>query len=275
MTSTESLPQPAHPALTPPKPFPPPPLTPGWEPGPPDFVGIGAMRSGTTWWWSVLRSHPGVAPADAADGPHAGAYTGKELHFFDHYGQVEDVDPAAYHRYFPRPPGSLVGEWTPRYMYDFWTPPMLRQAAPDARILVMLRDPVERFVSGVARYSTRGFAVDPALYHDQFSRGLYWRQLIGVLGYFPRDRVLVLQYERCVRDFAGQARRTFAFLGLDPERWTPPTRPETPVGIVTRGAEVVNAATLEAIRQAYRGDLDRLFTDFPDLDRALWPSASG
>ena len=35
-------------------------------------------------------------------------------------------------------------------MWDFWTPPMLRVAAPEARLLVLLRDPLDRFVSGLA-----------------------------------------------------------------------------------------------------------------------------
>ena len=53
-----------------------------------------------------------------------------------------------YWRYFPRPDGGVSGEWTPGYLIDFWTPELIARAAPDARVLVLLRDPLERFRSG-------------------------------------------------------------------------------------------------------------------------------
>lgn len=274
---------PAHPALTPPPPFPPPPVEPGWQTGPPDFVGIGAMRSGTTWWWSVLMSHPGIA-APAANQPpgraptkgsaHRRAYANKEFHFFDHYGRVaEDIDPAAYYRYFPRPDGLLAGEWTPRYMYDFWTPAMLSTLAPASRLLVMLRDPLARFCSGVSRYALWGLSTaDPALYHDQFSRGLYWQQLTNVLRYFPREQILILQYERCVREFTAQAHRTFSFLGLDPGDWHESADPGAPVGIVTGAPPVADPQTSAAISRAYQADVEQLAATFAEVDPGLWPS---
>ena len=54
-----------------------------------------------------------------------------------------------YHRNFPRPAGGVTGEWTPRYMYDHWSLRLLRRAAPEARILVILRDPIERYRSAL------------------------------------------------------------------------------------------------------------------------------
>jgi len=81
----------------------PPASPPGWEVAPPDFVGVGAQRSGTTWWWWVLISHPLV-------GFKRGLHT-KEVHFFDALQDVpeleaEDID--RYHRWFPRLPGTVI-----------------------------------------------------------------------------------------------------------------------------------------------------------------------
>jgi len=42
---------------SPPLPAPPPP---GMRVGPPDFVGIGVAKSGTTWWFSLLMGHPEI-----------------------------------------------------------------------------------------------------------------------------------------------------------------------------------------------------------------------
>lgn len=285
MIPSKKLTVPAHPVATVPGPAAPPLLREGHEITPPDFVGVGAMRSGTTWWWSVLKRHPGIFSGGPPDGTSediwafAGkdsteSYVNKEFHFFDHYGRVEIIDPATYHRYFPRPPSMLAGEWTVRYMHDFWTPPMLRNVAPDAKLLVLLRDPVERFVSGVAFIKSLGFTPDSAVYNDQFSRGLYWQQLANVFSYFPRDQVLVLQYEQCVRDFIEQARRTFKFLGLDPSAWQLPRDPKSPVGAITNDTDIVDTATRDALIRAYRRDLDELFRELPTFDHSLWPCAS-
>jgi hypothetical protein len=285
MVSPKKITAPVHPIAIVPWPATPPPLRDGHEIAPPDFVGIGAMRSGTTWWWSVLKRHPGIFSGASPDGAsediwsfvgqdNAESYVNKEFHFFDHYGRVEPIDPATYHRYFPRPPGLLAGEWTARYMHDFWTPPMLRRVAPGAKVLVLLRDPVERFVSGVALIKSFGFTLDSAVYNDQFSRGLYWQQLANVFSYFPRDQVLVLQYEQCEQDFTEQAHRTFKFLGLNPSLWLPPREPKSPVGAVTSKTDAIDTATRNALTQAYQADLHQLFRELPALDRRLWPCAN-
>jgi hypothetical protein len=269
----------------------PPEIPAGWDVAAPDFVGVGVQRSGTTWWWYVLHSHPDVAQVktvpkelpgrEDVGGLLKAVYGKKELHFFHHYGQVEDVDPAQYFRYFPRPPGSIAGEWTPDYMYDFWTPPMLHKLAPECKILVLLRDPIERFLSGVAHLSridsllgveenTQTFA-----YHEQFERGLYWTQLQNLLKYFPRDQVLILQHERCVAEVDKEARRTLAFLGLDTASWRLPAELSPPADLAGIKRPAVNAATLDAIRTAYEPEMGRLLADFPEIDGSLWPTVTG
>jgi hypothetical protein len=253
-------------------PRPPPDIPAGWVTGPPDFVGVGTQRSGTTWWWSVIGSHPAIACPGGGDGAANGLYQAKEYHFFGHYDGVRDIDPGLYSRYFPRPPGKLAGEWTPRYMHDLWTPPMLAQVAPRAKLLVLLRDPVARFLSGLAHWTSWGLPAEP-LFADQFSRGLYWHQLQVLLSYFPRDQVLVLQYERCKADPAGQAERTLGFLGCDLGQWQPPGQLSQPVGVVHKSKPQLSAASLDALRRAYQPEISRLAADFPEIDLARWPTA--
>ncbi len=188
-----------------------PPPPPGWTIAPPDFVGVGTARSGTTWWDALVHAHPQVARADGVP---------KEIHWFDRFwqGECTDAELAAYHAFFARPAGMQAGEWTPGYMLDPWTPPLLRRAAPDARILVLLRDPVERFRSGrtLAEQRLTVGASARAAANAGFQRGIYADQLLRLWRAFPREQVLVLQYERCVRDPAAELARTFRFLGLDP-----------------------------------------------------------
>ena len=73
------------------------------------------------------------------------------------------------------------------------------EAAPDARILIMLRDPVERYHSGLERearlYEQAGTFANIAIVGDAIYRSMYHRQVQLVLESFGRERVLVLQYE--------------------------------------------------------------------------------
>ena len=179
--------------------------------GPPDFIGVGTQRSGTTWWFQTLLGHPQIRPPRGRR---------KELHFFDRFcaQELSAADVAAYHDLFPRRPGQIAGEWTPRYMHDFWTPPLLARAAPEARLLIMFRDPIERFRSGVPHRLSRaaGARLD-AVTADAIERGRYATQLRRLLAYHDESRLLILQYEKCVADPAAQYRRTLGFLGVDAE----------------------------------------------------------
>lgn len=242
-----------------------------WRSGPPDFVGVGAQRCGTTWWWRLLCHHPLIRPAPA-----------KELHYFDPFfrKRFDDEDVEAYHDLFRRPDGALSGEWTPRYMHDFWTPALLARAAPEARLLVLLRDPMARYLSGIRhemgrlrrqvwrpRYREHVRAMIAA---DALSRSLYAAQLERLFRHFDRSRILILQYERCVSDPLAELRRTYEFIGLEmPEDLAPGFsqrlgRSHPPVAT---GDEAIAVAGAEIQRDAAR--LARLA---PELDLGLWPS---
>jgi hypothetical protein len=248
----------------------PPPRPRGWDVGPPDVVGVGAQRAGTTWWYRMLCDHPRIERA-----------AGKETHFFDAFFESEftsaDVD--AYHRLFPRPKGSLIGEWSPEYLHDFWTPQLLRRAAPDAKILVLLRDPLLRLQSGlrhelaivdraVRRGRRRYFGAMDA--NGSLARSLYSRQLETLFEEFDRDQVLVLQFERCVEDPAAELRRTYEFVGADPADHVPVALRER-VGGANPRLELTDAVS-DAARRIILRDATQLKALVPELDLSLWPS---
>ena len=246
-------------------PGPEPECPPDWRTGPPDFVGIGAYRSGTTWLYEMIAAHPDVAIPPGRP---------KELHFFESFweGGFTPAEVARYHRYFPRPAGKLVGEWTPRYMFDSWTPRMLAVAAPEARLLVVLRDPVSRYVSHLARQLEPGgpgrAGRGPAVAGIALARGLYMTQLRAVLLHFPREQLLVVQLERCMLDPEAELRRTYRFLGLD-QSFVPPG----PGQKVHAGGPIeLGAEMLEDVAQVVKADAAELARNFPEIDLSLWPS---
>jgi hypothetical protein len=230
-------------------------------------VGVGTARSGTSWWDDLIHRHPEVSRAPGVP---------KEVHFFDERWRDElgEDDVAAYHAWFARPDGALAGEWTPGYMLDPWTPRLLRRAAPEARLLVLLRDPVERFRSGrtLAENRLTVGATPRAAANAAFNRGIYADQLLRLWRAFPREQVLVLQYERCVRDARMELARTFRFLGLDPDA-AEDVDAERRVN-ESRGPKVSLEAWQErTLAERYAPENERLAALLPELDLSLWTQA--
>jgi hypothetical protein len=218
------------------------------------------MKSGTSWWSHQLFTHPdAVRPAR------------KELHYFQ-YGWNKTFDEDAirrYHQYFPRPPGMVTGEWTPRYMTDPWTPARLQKAAPDARLLVILRDPMSRLISGLRQTMHREGPLRPRVLIEAIERGRYATQLRRVLQHFPRQQILVLQLEACIKEPERELARTYRFVGLDPdfvpdELHQPRRRARgEPLDL---GGELYDAAL-----EIYAEEMKLLAEDWPELDLSLWP----
>jgi Sulfotransferase family len=238
----------------------------GWRTGPPDFVGVGAQRSGTTRWFDLIVAHPEIS---------APAATRKELHYFDrfHAGGFTANDVVRYGEYFPRPEGLLTGEWTPNYMAGPFTSGMLAAAAPDARLLVLLRDPVERYLSGLQRHHRAALATAKSLNAmaplEAFAHGLYHAQLTRLLKRFERSRVLILQYERCTLDPRAQLRRTYEFLGVNDTGFVPDLDAHP-----NRQAEKpeLHADARRALVEAYTEDTAGVLRDYPEIDVGLWPN---
>jgi hypothetical protein len=201
----------------------------------PDFVVIGAQKSGTSSLYARLSSHPSVVPA-----------LRKELHFFDRA-------PAPLRRYrsfFPhqgaldraaaRTGRGVTGEATPFYLFHPAVPARIHAVVPAARLVVLLREPVSRAISSYHHAVRRGFesrpieaALDPAAaevlppatdvgwYDDVASparrrgylaRGRYAEQLERWFAQFPREQFLVL--ESGAMRVAGVPPDVCAFLGL-------------------------------------------------------------
>ena len=230
--------------------------------GPPDFVGVGTQRSGTTWWQRLLKSHPKIrVPRNRK----------KEQHFFDRFGRrpMTDADVTLYHDQFPRAPGQFCGEWTPRYMRDVWGPAVVARAAPDTRLLIMFRDPVERYRSGVLHMTARRAHLRPEwVATDATERGRYAEQLRRVYDYFDESQVLILQYEQCVEDPLGQYRRTLEHIRVPFHEPKDVTRPRG--GTTRQRREPIWDDLVQALVTDLESDVAELNELVPHLDVKLW-----
>lgn len=214
----------------------------------------------------MIHEHPDV---------HRVGRQAKELHYFDRsweqpFGATEIE---RYARYFPRPEGGIAGEWTPGYLIDFWTPDLIALAAPQARVLVLLRDPIERLRSGLThQQAISSKALTDRDIQGAFQRGLYAPQMRRVLAAFPADQVFVGQYEACRADPSAELARTYGFLGLRPfEPAEDAFRSE--VNPTTRQKLELSKPLRRALLDGYAHDLEQVTTLLPGLDLSLWPSA--
>ena len=90
---------------------------------------------------------------------------------------------------------------------------------------------------------------------------------------FPREQVLVLQFERCVQDPVGEMHRTWRFLGVEPPAKTPERLlKHRQAG---SGTPELEPDVSEELAKRYREDSARLAELCPEIDLSLWTSVAG
>jgi hypothetical protein len=179
----------------------------------PNFLIIGAPRSGTTWIEKNLRKHPDIFISPK-----------KELHFFDlHY----DQGIAQYESNFAGWSGQkAIGEATPDYLHGAYTkndiPALIRQHLPAVKMIASLRNPVDRaysrFWHSKARFDrNRDLTFEQKLADrpEFLAEGFYSDHLSRYYQLFPREALLVLLYDDLLTDPVKYMARIYDFLGVD------------------------------------------------------------
>ncbi len=232
-----------------------------------DFIIAGAQKAGTTALFDYLQDHPQVGLSDL-----------KEVHFFDDEGQDWSApDYGAYHAHFDLADTNRKwGEATPIYLY--WKHSLARIQAynPAIRLIVLLRDPVERafshwkmeFARGVETHPfdwciragrQRLFAAEPWGFHREFSyveRGLYGAQIEHLLTLFPAHQLLVLRAEDLEAQPDSVLGQISGFLGVQAP---PPLTPRrVHVGKDLAYPSQLTAADRDFLRRLYAPDMARL-----------------
>lgn len=155
----------------------------------PNFLCIGATRSGSTWVYAALRQHPEVFLPDV-----------KELHYFDYYYHL---GPEWYYKHFDRakPSHRIVGEITPDYLYSEEACERIASDLGDIKILVSLRNPVERTHSSYLYLLRLGFTkgtFEQAMQEHPMivEQSLYGKQLLWYKKKFGGDNILVKDFQK-------------------------------------------------------------------------------
>jgi Sulfotransferase family len=202
----------------------------------PDFLVIGAPKAGTTALHVTLAGHPGLYMSAIkepkfflSDGPPpTKGGPGDVLTYREHVWRRQDYEAL----FDPAPAGTLRGESTPLYLYDRAAMRRIRTELPGARLIVIVRDPVERAHSNWTHLWSAGLepvgdfvracgeeehriAAGWASFWHYVGLGRYGQQLQYLFTLFPREQVLVLRYRLLVDEPAQTLDRICGFLGVE------------------------------------------------------------
>jgi hypothetical protein len=191
----------------------------------PNFLIIGAQKTGTTSLYHYVEGHPEVFMCR----PKEPDYFIAERNW--------SLGPVWYESLFERATGALaIGEASVCYTMDptyGGVPARIAGMLPDLRLIYVVREPVERMRSEYLhlRYLGKAFPKMPPedlpieralIEHPQYLwSSRYSHQIERFLEYFPRERLLVIVAEDLRTRRRQTLRRIFAFLGVNPH-WEPP-----------------------------------------------------
>ncbi len=213
--------------------------------GLPAFVGIGALKAGTTYLDGLLRDHPQLSLPRHL----------KEVEFFTrHHARglgwyADQFDP---------PDGRLRGEISPQYMSDPACPQRVADANPAAKIVASLRDPVARTVSQYRHWVQEtgyrgGFDTFLREHPNAVERSQYRTMLAPWLDRFGRDAVHIVVFDDLVGGPVATVRTLLRFLGVSDDYTPADADRASNVSMAPRFPRAY-AAAKRLSRRLYRGD---------------------
>jgi Sulfotransferase domain len=201
----------------------------------PDFLIAGAPKAGTTALHAALSPHPGLYLSKVkepkfflSDGPPpAEGGPGDVQTYQEHVWRRADYEAL----FAPAPAGTLRGEATPFYLYDLAAHDRIKNLTPNAKLILLLRDPVDRAHSNWTHLWNAGLEPEPdfltacraeeerkaagwADFWHYIGLGRYGRQVQHLYEVFPREQVLLLRYRDLKDAPAATLDRVCDFLGV-------------------------------------------------------------
>ncbi len=173
----------------------------------PDFLVLGGMRCGTTSIYEWLREHPQIALPPNKKGVY---------YFSRHY----DKGLQWYSDFFKNARGKCKGEVTSYYLYSDKCPQRIFKTKPDVKLIVILRNPVERAYSEFKFHikengQFQAFDMFLSQKPEATIKGLYYKHISKYLEYFPKEQFQIIIFEEMISHPKASIRQIFNFLGVD------------------------------------------------------------
>ena len=238
----------------------------------PGFLGLGVQKGGTTTLDALLRQHPGLALPRS-----------KELQYFSLHHGLGDAWYAG--QFAAARPEQCLGEITPYYIFHPLAAERIHTLVPEVRLIVLLRDPVERALSQLFHSRRLGLeplepesalAAEPERMaeaeavvlaggrhrshqeHSYVSRSRYELQLARYEALFPSEQLLLLRSEDLFRSAPEVWERLLQFLALQPMPM--PALPRANAG--QREADAVSSRLRERLRQQLGGTYEVMASSY-------------
>ncbi len=161
----------------------------------PDAIFIGPLKTATSYIYDYYLHHPNVATSEPV----------KELYYYDdHYDQGEDW----YLSHFsPKPDHKLMIDVSPSYLIDSDAMRRIKSDNPNAKIIMTLRDPLERFSSHVKHHIRHGYPYtgfnDLLAEHPRVIQGSQYETYVDKwIEAFGESNVSILDYRELTEDSA-------------------------------------------------------------------------
>jgi len=195
----------------------------------PNFLIVGAAKCGTTSVWEYLRTHPDVffptvkeptyfMSMPALQGDEWTYFAGNKQGYLDLYKDAKGY--------------KAIGDASPGYLWDVNAARLIHEVSPDARIVIILRDPIERAQSHYLRIKWWG--LDPLSFPEAVKRdvsdnpigwwskflyvetGMYYEQVRRYLDLFGKEQVGIFLTEDLEKDTPGVVGAIARHIGIDP-----------------------------------------------------------
>lgn len=192
----------------------------------PNFVCLGAQKAGTTTMHDILKQHPDIYLPE-----------NKEAPFFNNDKAYKKGLEWWMNEYFSDYDGKkLLGVMTPEYLYYDEIPDRIfRDFGPDIKLIIILRQPVDRAYSNYLMSKRRGYELLPfneaveqeterikkgeleRTYLSYILRGKYVEQIKRYLNLFEKDQILFLCFETDIRNnLKDTMLKVQSFIGVKP-----------------------------------------------------------
>ncbi|MDQ6966695.1 MAG: sulfotransferase domain-containing protein [Mariprofundaceae bacterium] len=197
----------------------------------PDFFIAGAAKSGTTSLWVYLKQHPDIfMPVKLVS---------KEPSYYCHgYGAIDHLDYCSIFR--DAGPGQMAGEASTAYLTSPESPAWIKEDVPNAKIVIVLRNPVDRAYSLYRWMVNHGYesaypfekalsmesqrmneasfvTSNPQYFYNYlyFHSGLYSEQVKRYQSAFPDAQLKIILFDDLKNKPDMVVKEVFAFLGVD------------------------------------------------------------
>jgi len=172
----------------------------------PDFIIAGVAKCATSSLHFILSKHPDIFIPD------------REVHYFsraDYSSLYRDESP-----FKGSMPGQVIGEDSPGYLISERAPEQISKLVPDAKIIIMLRDPASRTYSAYWHRVRTGRAIhdfEKSLLHSPYSlieQSLYKDQIERFTRFIPRENMHFILFEEFIRDTPATIDRVLDYIGV-------------------------------------------------------------